>query len=288
MTARVVILGSGTPNAEAGRVSSCVAVVADGQPYLVDIGHGAAQRVVEARAAGIIDWDTTALTRLFVTHLHADHTVGLPDLLYTPWIHDREDPVLAIGPRGLADMARHIELAWSENIREHLTAHPRTEHGYKIEVREVAGGIVYEDERVTVEALAADHGDLAALSYKFIMPAGAVVISGDTKPAAGFADWARGCDLLLHEVYSSRRFVERSAAWQAYHGAAHTSSDELAALAAEIRPGRLVLVHQLFWGQTPQELVDEVRRGYDGEVISANDLDVFELDRLGPNSASDG
>lgn len=274
---QVVILGSGTPNADARRVSSCVAVVVDGHPYLVDIGHGAVQRVVEARAAGKIDWDTTDLTRLFVTHLHADHTVGLPDLLYMPWIHERESALHAVGPRGLADMARYIELAYSENIGEHLSAHPHTEQGYKVEVREVAGGRVYADERVTVEALKADHGDLAALSYKFITPDGTIVISGDTKPVAGFAEWARGCDLLLHEVYSARQFAFRPPAWQAYHSRTHTSSDELAALAANVKPRRLVLVHQLFWGQTPAELVDEVRRAYDGEVISASDLDVYAV-----------
>ncbi len=274
---QVVILGSGTPNAEPDRVSASLAVVVDNQPYLVDCGHGAVQRVVEARAAGIIDWDTTALTRLFVTHLHADHTVGLPDLLYTPWIHERKTSLQAFGPRGLADMARHIELAYSENIREHLSAHPSSREGYKIAVREVAEGCVYQDERVTVQALAADHGELAALSYKFETPQGRVVISGDTKPVAGFAAWARGCDLLLHEVYSARQFAFRPPAWQTYHARTHTSSDELAALATIVRPKRLVLVHQLFWGQSPAQLVAEVQRAYAGEVISASDLDVYGL-----------
>ena len=88
---QIVILGSGTPNAEADRVSSGLAIGVDNQPYLIDCGHGVVQRVVEAHAAGKIAWDTTALTRLFVTHLHADHTVGLPDLLFTPWIHGRAE-----------------------------------------------------------------------------------------------------------------------------------------------------------------------------------------------------
>ena len=104
-------------------------------------------------------------------------------------------PVQAIGPPGLAAMARHIELAYSENIREHLKAHPCSPDGYKITVREVTGGCVYADDKVSVQALAADHGDLAALSYKFETPAGTVVVSGDTKPAPAFAEWARGCDL---------------------------------------------------------------------------------------------
>ncbi|MCY4061880.1 MAG: MBL fold metallo-hydrolase [Chloroflexi bacterium] len=275
--AQVVILGSGTPNAEADRVSSGVAVAVDGQPYLFDCGHGIVQRVVQAHEAGLIQWNSTDLTRLFVTHLHADHSVGLPDLLFTPWIHGRAEKLVACGPPGFDHMARHILLAYEENVREHRAAHPSSEEGYHIDAREIGEGPCYRDERVQVHALHADHGDLDAFSYKIITPAGTVVISGDTKPVPAFAAWANGCDVLIHEVYSSAQFDDRPPAWQRYHARVHTSAAELAALARELRPGLLLLYHQLFWGQTPDELVAEVQGGYDGRVISTNDLDVFEL-----------
>lgn len=275
--AQVVILGSGSPNADADRVSSGVAIAVDEQPYLIDCGHGIVQRVVQAAASGKIAWDSTDLTRLFVTHLHADHSIGLPDLLFTPWIHGRAEKLAAFGPVGLERMARHILLAYAENIREHRAAHPCSEHGYKIDAREIQPGPCYKDERVEVHALAADHGELAAFSYKVITSAGTVVISGDTKPVPDFAGWAKGCDVLIHEVYSSSQFPRRSSAWQAYHSRVHTSTAELAALAREIRPRLLLLYHQLFWGLEPDELVAEVKRGYDGQVISVNDLDIFDL-----------
>ncbi|MYD09983.1 MAG: MBL fold metallo-hydrolase [Chloroflexi bacterium] len=275
--AKVIMLGSGTPNAEADRAGSGLAVVVDGRPYLVDCGHGVVQRVVQAHAGGLISWDTTALDRLFVTHLHADHTVGIPDLLYTPWIHGREAPLQAWGPAGLEQMLAHIQLAWAENIREHRSAHPCSEHGYQARATEAQAGCVYCDERLEVHALPADHGDLAAFSYKFVTPAGTVVVSGDTKPVPGFADWARGCDLLVHEVYSARQWPERPPAWRAYHARVHTSTRELAALANEIRPGCLWLYHQLFWGLTPDELVAELSSEYDGDVVSTADLDMYDL-----------
>ena len=275
--AQVLILGSGTPKAEADRVSSGVAIAVDDQPYLVDCGHGVVQRVVQARQAGKINWDTTALNRLFVTHLHADHTVGLPDLLFTPWIHGRDEPVMAFGPAGLEPMARHILLAYAENIREHRAAHPSSERGYQIDVREIEAGLVYKDERVQVQALAADHGGLIAFSYKLVTAAGTVVISGDTKPAPAFADWARGCDLLIHEAYSTSRIAGLPPAWQRYHSRVHTSTAELAGLARAVEPRILLLYHQLFWGLGPEALVAEVANGYEGRVLSANDLDVFDL-----------
>lgn len=272
---QLVVLGSGTPNAEADRASSGLAIAVDDRPYLVDCGHGVVQRVVEANAASIIKWSTVDLTRLFVTHLHADHTVGLPDLLFTPWIHGREEQVAAYGPRGLKDMIDHIQDAYRINIREHLSAHPASTGGFLADVKAVQAGQVYADDRVRVYALRADHGDMEAFSYKFLTPDKTIVLSGDTKPVPGFADWAGTPDILVHEVYSSAQFASRPPSWQAYHSRVHTSTEELADLAKEIRPGLLVLYHQLFWGTTAADLVGEIQASYAGPVVSANDLDVF-------------
>lgn len=272
---QLVILGSGTPNAEADRAGSGLAIAVDDHPYLVDCGHGVVQRVVEARAAGIINWSTVDLTRLFLTHLHADHTVGLPDLLFTPWIHGREERIAVFGPRGLKDMVEHIQAAYRVNTREHLQAHPASPDGFKAEVNTVRAGEIYADERLRVHARQADHGDMEAFSYKFLTPDKTIVVSGDTKPVSGFADWARAPDILVHEVYSSTQFVARPPAWQAYHSRVHTSTEELADLAKEIRPGLLVLYHQLFWGATAADLLSEIGASYEGPIVSANDLDVF-------------
>lgn len=274
---QVVMLGTGTPNAEADRVSSGVAVVVDQQPYLIDCGHGVVQRVVQANQAKKIEWDTTNLTRLFVTHLHADHIVGLPDLMFTPWIHNRTEKIQAYGPAELEVMVEHLLLAFRENIREHTEAHPSPELGYQLEVRPVTIGKFYEDSRLEVHALRANHGDLTAYSFKFVIDDKVIVISGDTKPVPEFADWARGCDILIHEVYSSEKFITRPDAWQAYHSRVHTSTDELAELANEVQPNLLVLYHQLFWGQTVDGLLKEITSHYSGQVFSANDLDIFDL-----------
>lgn len=274
---QVVMLGTGTPNAEADRVSSGVAIVVDQQPYLIDCGHGVVQRVVQANQTNKIEWDTTHLTRLFVTHLHADHIVGLPDLMFTPWIHNRTEKIQAYGPAQLQSMVKHLLLAFDENIREHCEAHPSPEFGYQLDVHPITVGKFYEDDRLQVHALKANHGDLTAYSFKFVINDHSIVISGDTKPVPEFADWARNCDILIHEVYSSKMFVTRPEAWQAYHSRVHTSTDELATLAHTIQPRLLVLYHQLFWGQTPDELRSEITSHYHGQVVSANDLDIFEL-----------
>ena len=63
--------------------------------------------------------------------------------------------------------------------------------------------------------------------------------------------------------------------WKRYHADAHTSTEELAAIARRAQPKLLVLYHQLFWGASDQDLVNEITRSYPGPVVSGRDLDVY-------------
>ena len=86
---------------------------------------------------------------------------------------------------------------------------------------------------------------------------------------------SRGCDVLIHEVYSATAFEQLPPDWRRYHSSMHTSMRELAQIASRARPGLLILYHGLFWGQTEEELLWEIRSGYDGEVVLGKDLEVY-------------
>ena len=273
----VVLLGTGTPNAEPERSGPAVAVVVNGASYLVDAGPGIVRRAAAAAARGVAALESPKLDRVFLTHLHSDHTAGLPDLSLTPWVLERERPLEVFGPTGTDQMVAHLLAAYDADVRRRIDGlQPQNATGWRAVPHVVASGVVYRDSNVTVTAVPVPHEDWPeAFAYRFETADRVIVISGDTRPTDALVAACGGCDLLVHEVYADAGFARRSPEWRRYHAHAHTSASALAELASRARPRLLVLYHQLLWGASPDELVAEVRRGYDGVVAFGNDLDVF-------------
>jgi ribonuclease BN (tRNA processing enzyme) len=276
--ARVVLLGTGTPNADPDRSGPAVAVVVNGSVYLVDAGPGIVRRAEAARRHGVAELTQPNLRIVFLTHLHSDHTAGLPDLMLTPWVLERSAPLEVYGPSGTLSMVTHLVAAFAEDRRIRLDGwQPQNRTGHETHAHEIRPGLVYQDSNVRVIAFLVAHGSWPeAFGYRFETAGRTIVISGDTRPSDAVVEACNGCDVLVHEVYSSAGFSTRPAAWRRYHAYFHTSSQELADIATRARPGLLVLYHQLLWGTSPEALLEEIRRaGYGGRVVSGNDLDVF-------------
>lgn len=274
---QVVLLGTGTPNAEPDRWGSSVAVVVNGTPYLVDAGAGVVRRASAAYQAGVEGLEVKRLSHLFLTHLHSDHTVGLADLIYSPWVLERATPLMVVGPQGTERMASNLTAAYQADVEVRIGGlEPANSTGHEVDARDAGPGLVYEDENVRVTAFEVAHGSWTqAFGYRFETPDRVVVVSGDTAPTEAMVEFCGGCDILIHEVYSKAGFDRRVAEWQRYHAASHTSGPELGELASRAQPALLVLTHQLLWGATPDELVAEVLGRFDGAVVYGSDLDVF-------------
>ena len=267
---RLVLLGTGTPNPDPERSGPAVAVVSGTNVYIVDAGPGVVRRAVQA---GI---RMDQLTRAFLTHLHSDHTVGLPDLIFTPAVSGRRAPFEVYGPPGTSAMMQHILEAWSEDMDIRLHGlEPSVKQAYVIHAHDVLPGEVYRDAAVHVTAIAVPHGTWKhAYGYRFDAGDKSIVISGDTTFSEGLAEAAKGCDILVHEFYSRKGWEGRTPDWQRYHAAFHTSAVDLGRLAAQVRPKKLVLYHGLPMGQPADEVLREIRENFSGEVIYAKDLDV--------------
>jgi ribonuclease BN (tRNA processing enzyme) len=274
---QIVMLGTGTPNADPDRFGPSVAIIVDETPYLVDMGAGVVRRASAAFKKGVKALEASKLGTVFVTHLHSDHTVGYPDLIFTPWVLERARPLDVYGPKGLRSMTEYLLKAYQEDIAIRTTGGEPSKKTDPIVIpHEVKPGVVYKDQKVTVKAFLVTHGAWKeAFGYRFETPDRTIVISGDTSPSRSVADNCDGCDVLIHEVYSLEGFAKRPPEWQKYHSTFHTSSRELGELATKAKAKMLILYHQLIWSSTEEELLKEVRQTFKGEVVSAHDLDIY-------------
>lgn len=293
---QLVLLGTGTPNACPENSGPATAVVVDDKAYIFDFGPGVVRQCSKAYFKGIRALHPKNLDTAFCTHLHTDHTAGLPDLLFTPWVLERENPLRLIGPEGLQQMSEYITKAYAADLDMRLNGYePANLTGYKTIVKELEPGekdygVVYADEHIQVEAFSVDHGRLQSLGYKCITKDKIIVISGDTRPSPVLVEKAKGADILLHEVEYTKGLQERTPQWQQYHRNVHTLSTDFAAIASEAKPKLVVTYHRIYhmdifsteldvqkeMVKRNEAILQEIKdAGYEGKVVNGQDLDVF-------------
>lgn len=147
MKTYLVLLGTGTPNACPNASGPSSAVVVGDRAYLVDFGPGVVRQASKAYYKGIDALRPDHLTTAFCTHLHTDHTAGYADLIFTPWVLERETPLTVFGPKGIRNMTEHIQAAYAVDIDFRLHGFERAnEVGYQVKVHEMENGLCYQDE----------------------------------------------------------------------------------------------------------------------------------------------
>src|SRR5688500_7780547 len=141
---RVILLGTGTPNADPARSGPATAVLVGNRAFIIDAGPG----VVRRAAAAAQQWSEPGLTppnltMVLLTHLHSDHTLGLPDLLLTPWTLERTAPLTVIGPPGTRWLAGKLAEAFQADVRNRLGGRePANRTGVRVQARGTEGGAV--------------------------------------------------------------------------------------------------------------------------------------------------
>jgi ribonuclease BN (tRNA processing enzyme) len=277
---KVVLLGTGTPRPFPDRSGPATAIVVGDRAYLVDCGPGVVRRAAAAAEMGIAALDPAKITVAFVTHLHSDHTAGLPDLILTPWVMGRTRLDI-YGPEGTEEMTRHVLAAWRLDI-EIRTQGLERRPAQVVLAHDVKQGVVYKDDKVTVSAFPVHHGDWPeAFGYRFDTPDRSIVISGDTSPGAELLANCQRCDVLIHEAYSPSSTVPSMPDWKAYRAKYHTSTDQLGEIASRTKPQLLIVYHVSGrgvgpGGRTPDDqLLREIQAKFHGKVVIGHDLEVY-------------
>ena len=279
---KLIILGSGTPNPDPERYGSGYAVVVNDEAYIVDFGPGIVRRISAMSPTWGGEFPSMELENIntaFLTHIHSDHSGALADLILTPWIMGRDEPLDLYGPEGLKAMSENITEAYIDDINYRLYgSQPANELGFTTNVTEISDdGTIFKDNNIEVIAFKNAHGDFKnSFGFLFITEDKRILFSGDTAVSSNLMKYGKNLDILVHEVFSSETFVNKTKDWQIYHQAHHTSSLDLGIIADELQPKKLVLSHILFWGASEESLLKDVRKNFNGQAVIAKDLMVIK------------
>jgi len=294
---RLITLGTaGGPLPRKDRTQSANLLIVNGTFYVIDVGDNVTRRIVQTGE------DFRKVGKIFITHPHSDHTMGLATLLVTQWEYQRREPIDVYGPPGTAALVAgaityltpNAEIRWAEGKKVPMAD---VFHGH-----DTATGLVYQDANVKVTAVENTHfhfapgtppyGKYKSYSYRFETPDRVIVFTGDTGPSDALIALAKGADVLVTETTSVDDVVnlyKRNGSWatktpEEQEGFVRHMKDEhvepadIGTIASKAGVKTVVMTHLAPTGdpnETYQRYVDEARKYFSGTIVVAKDLMEF-------------
>ena len=272
---KVTLLGTGCPAPVMNRFGPSIMVEAGDRKFIFDAGRGVIQRLAQIKV------QYKEIQGVFLTHLHSDHVVGLPDLWLTGWLNGRRDrPLQVWGPKGTKKMMSNLREAFEEDIKFRLYEDRASPDGVAIEAKDIAEGIVYEESGIKVTAFEVDHGPTKpAFGYRIDYRGRSVVLSGDTRYSENLIKYAKGADLLIHEVVSLKSLKERERGeeWEKMIISHHTTPEQAGEIFSKVKPRLAIYSHIVLPSAIEQDIIPPTRKIYSGLVELGEDLMVIEV-----------
>lgn len=267
---RVILLGTGSPVPSNRRFGPATLVQAGGQTLLFDVGRGAMQRLHQ------LNIPPEEVNKVFVTHLHSDHILAMDDVMLTTWTFGRDNLFEVWGPDGTEHFVSTVHDAYRFDIDIRIEDSGFNEPEFA--VHEIAeDGVIYEKDGVRVTAFEVDHAPIEpAYGFRVDYAGRSALISGDTRFSENLIKHAEGVDVLIHEVAYANPGTLPPKFEAAF--AHHTSPTEAGEVFTRAEPELAVYSHiVLYPGTTLRDLEKETRKTYDGPLMSAEDLTVFDI-----------
>jgi ribonuclease Z len=271
---RVTLLGTGAPPPSLVRFGPATLVEAGGQRFLFDAGRGSLQRLAQVG----VPWNS--IEGVFLTHLHSDHVVGLPDLWLTGWLvaPGRDRPVAVWGPAGTAAMTSHLQQAFEFDVRIRTSDDRAAPEGIHIVATDIGEGVVLERDGVRITAFEVDHTPATpAFGYRIDYAGRSVVLSGDTRMSENLVRHAQAVDLLVHEVASPETFARTGVSPERARSVInhHVTPEQAGEIFARTKPRLAVYSHIVQPTANEADLLPGTRSRYSGRVEVGEDLMVI-------------
>lgn len=281
---KVTLLGTGAPVPSIDRFGPSILVEAGNQKLLFDCGRGASQRLWQLKIP------LGQVNAMFLTHLHSDHVVGIPDVWLTGWIPAvygrRVTPFQVFGPEGTKDMMENLIKAFSWDINIRTMEKNKADSGAMVNAIDIAEGFIWEKSGVKVTPFTVRHSDFidSALGYRIDYAGHSVILSGDTRYSENLIRYGKGADVVIHEVAAAQEDSIRNSPLVNQILGFHTTPEDAARVFEQIKPRLAVYSHIVLLTSDPavpppttNDLMRRTQKRYKGSVYIGEDLLTIEI-----------
>ncbi len=299
MSLRITFLGTAASIPTSKRALSAVALKRKGELFLFDCGEGTQRQMIKAKIG------FNRKTKIFITHMHGDHILGLPGILQTMSLLGRDKPLQIYGPKGIAEFVDAVRRTVRFSLR------------FPVEVYEVEEEVICQEEEYEIQSAWAEHS-IPSLAYALIekprpgrfnperaaslgvpkgplwsrlqrgfdvklpdgrvikpedvlgprRPGRKIVYVGDTKPSENIANFAFGADVLIHEATFAEDLAERA------EEDMHSTPSGAALIAKKAKVKLLVLTHISARYGDPEVLLEEARRTFPNVLVAEDFMNI--------------
>lgn len=222
------------------------------------------------------------VSKVFVTHLHSDHVIGIPDLFLTPWASEeaRKVPFEVWGPPGTREMMDHMQKAFAFDIRIRRDVDEKySKEGITVSSHDIKEGAVFEKNGVMVTAFLVDHGPVKpAFGYRIDYGGHSVALSGDTRFSENLIKFSQGVDVIIHEAVDAEALCtspgNRTRKQMENIIAHHTTLQQAGDVFSRIKPRLAVYSHKLGNSNDP---IRGTRNTYSSPLEGGEDLMTIEI-----------
>lgn len=281
---KVTLLGTGAPVPSIERFGPSILVDAGGLKLLFDCGRGAAQRLWQLKIP------LGQVNALFLTHLHSDHVVGIPDVWLTGWIPAvygrRSVPFEVFGPNGTKDMMDNLVKAFAWDVSIRSKEKNKADSGARVNATDIKEGFIWEKNGVKVTPFTVRHADFidSALGYRIDYGGRSVILSGDTRYSENLVRFAKGADVVVHEVAAANEQSMQNSGLVNQILSFHSSPEDAGKVFELVKPKLAVYSHIVLLTSDPavpaptaDDLLHRTQKVYKGPLEVGEDLLTIEV-----------